>query len=417
MAMRLWLIGLSFVLGGAMMAPKALAAATSEWDQPASALADQIAGILGPGQAQLTVRNLSTLPAGEIPVIRKLLEQNLKGRGVLTSGAESANSIQVTLSESARERLWVAEVVEGSQARIAMVRLDFASAPASPAEAHVVLRKERFRGIAPSDEPIVFAAELNGAILLLHSENITELASSELGWKEQMRFSVSPMQNQTKDPRGLLLLSGNEDRFKVFAPGTQCNGVHSNDPAGSAGAGEWTVHCQVSDDPWPILEGSNTNAASNLKAFFNGARNYFTGVVTPSVGVDLPPFYSAALLPRPGGGVALLINGIDGRVQIVENSALRTVAGTRDWGSDVAVLGSGCGAGPQVIASGSGEAVSDSLRAYEVPALEAVPASAPLAMDGAIKALWPAPDGKSVFAVVQSAGNRYEVDRVTAICN
>ena len=58
----------------------------------------------GPGQAQLTVRNLSTIQTSEIPAIRKLLEQDLKARGVLAGGAESANAIRVTLSENARER-------------------------------------------------------------------------------------------------------------------------------------------------------------------------------------------------------------------------------------------------------------------------------------------------------------------------
>ena len=71
----------------------------------------------------------------------------------------------------------------------------------------------------------------------------------------------------------------------------------------------------------------------------------------------------------------------------------------------------------QVIASSSGEATNDSLRAYELPALEAVPASAPLAMNGTVTALWAAPDGKSVLAVVRSAASQYEVDRVTALCN
>jgi hypothetical protein len=102
---------------------------------------------------------------------------------------------------------------------------------------------------------------------------------------------------------------------------------------------------------------------------------------------------------------------------MAENGALKTVSGTRDWGSDFAVLHSGCGAGVQVIASGSGEATNDSLRAYELPALEAVPASAPLAMDGTVTALWTAPDGKSVLAAVRNAANQYEVDRVTALCN
>ena len=65
----------------------------------------------------------------------------------------------------------------------------------------------------------------------------------------------------------------------------------------------------------------------------------------------------------------------------------------------------------------SGEAVSDSLRAYEIPALEAVGTSAPLTMDGAVTALWTAQDGKGVMAVVRNAAAEYEVDRVTALCN
>ena len=157
--------------------------------------------------------------------------------------------------------------------------------------------------------------------------------------------------------------------------------------------------------------------ATVFKAFYNAARNYFVGVVTPGVGVDLPAFYSAALLPRTAGNGALLIDGVDGKVQLAENGALAAVAGTRDWGSDVAALRSGCGTGTQAIASGSGEAVSDSLRAYEVPALEAAPVSAPLAMEGTVTAMWPAPDAKSVFAIVRKAANQYEVDRVTALCN
>jgi hypothetical protein len=153
-----------------------------------------------------------------------------------------------------------------------------------------------------------------------------------------------------------------------------------------------------------------------LSAFYNSARNYFTGVVAPAPGVDLPPFYSAALIPRAAGSAALVVGGIDGKVQLVENGALKPIAGTRDWGSDFATIQSGCGTGPQIIASGSGQAASDSLRAYELPALDAVPVSAPLAMEGTVTALFPAPDGKSVLAVVRNAVNEYEVDRVTASC-
>jgi hypothetical protein len=219
-----------------------------------------------------------------------------------------------------------------------------------------------------------------------------------------------------RDPRGILIAAADGNRFTAFTPGTECNGAFSP-PAETAVPPHngWTVNCHASDDPWPIAV--DASGAPQLKAFYNSARDYFTGVVSPSAGVDLPPFYAGALLPRSAGYGALLIGGIDGKVTMAENGVLKVVTGTRDWGSDFAVLHSGCGARVQVIASSSGEATNDSLRAYELPALEAVPASAPLAMNGTVTALWAAPDGKSVLAVVRSAANQYEVDRVTALCN
>src|SRR4051794_7284496 len=91
-AMMLALSGLAGMAACVAQTPQA----TSRWTQPAAELAGQIGDILGPGQAQLTVRNLSTIETSEIPAIRKLLEQDLKARGVLASGIESANLIRVT---------------------------------------------------------------------------------------------------------------------------------------------------------------------------------------------------------------------------------------------------------------------------------------------------------------------------------
>ena len=99
----------------------------SRWEQPAAALAEQIAGILGPGQAQLTIRNLSTIPDERFPADSEIAGAGFESARRVVSGAESANAIRVTLSESARERLWVAEVVEGNETQVAMVHVDAAS--------------------------------------------------------------------------------------------------------------------------------------------------------------------------------------------------------------------------------------------------------------------------------------------------
>jgi hypothetical protein len=164
------------------------------------------------------------------------------------------------------------------------------------------------------------------------------------------------------------------------------------------------------------------NGALRTRAFHSANHNFFTGVITPSPGVELPPFYSATLLPRALGNSALVIGGIDGTVEIIENGAMKPVAGARDWGSDFAVLQTGCGTGMQIVASNSGQGEADSLRAYELPAQDALAASAPLGMNGSVLALSASPDGKSILAVVRlpaepGRGNEYEVDRVTATCN
>ena len=384
--------------------------APSPWQQPAAALAEQVADLLGPGQAHLTIRNLSTISIDQIPSIRRLLTQELKTHGVINSGAESANVIRVTLSENAHERLWVAEVVEGVQTRVVMVRLDpgRAQQPQS-ASGLTMLRQTIF---ATSDQ-VLAALETSNGVVLVEPEEIVIFVQTPDGWHEQKRVGMGQTRALTRDPRSVVYPSTDATGFEAFTPGTACAGAYQSEKG-------WTIHCHESDDPWPLawpiaLPDPNNGAAS-IKAFYNAARNYFTGVVTPNVNLDLPPFYTAVQFPRPNG-IGLLIGGIDGKVQILETAPLKTIAGTRDWGSDFAVLQTGCGSGTQIVASGSGEASSDSLRAYDLPAQEAIPASAPLAMEGTVAALASSPDGKSLIAIVHTAANQYEVDRVTASCN
>ena len=406
-----WLAGLAW----------ASAQAPGKWAQPALELAGQIADLLGPGQAQLTIRNLSTIQTSDIPGIRKLLEQDLKARGVIAGGVESANAIRVTLSENARERLWVAEIAEGSETRVTMVHVDAGASLPGVAGERMVLRKElvsglfhRIGGVA-RDNPILAAAEINGHLVVMFSDSISVFSSVSGGWSELNTFSMD--RRLSRDPRGVLIPAADGGTFAAYTPGAECMGSYSLPLNGGTPNSGWTVRCGASDNPWPVYQSPDASGAPSLKAFYNPARDYFTGVVTPGVGVDLPPFYIAGLIPRAAGGAALLLAGVDGKVQMVENGALRSVAGTREWGSDFAVVRSGCGTGTQVIASSSGEAANDSLRAFEFPALEALPTSAALAMGGTVTAIWTASDGKSAMAVVRNAANEYEVDRVTALCN
>lgn len=398
-----------------------VAAPASAWEKPAADLADQIAAILGPGQAHLSMVNLSSISDGDMRAIRALLIADLKAHGIAAAGDESANIVRVSLSQSASRRLWVAEIAEGNQTQVAMVDAGPA-APQSPAiVSGVTLLSQR---VLVSGEPILAILETPAGIAALEPEQIAMFSHGIDGWREQQRLSIRSSRALARDPRGALLGYASGLNFEAWVPGAECSGsVASAGPPAS-----WTIECRANDDPWAITQppldqtawGTATAASTGIapiRAFYNGARNYFTGVLAGNTGADLPPFYSAALIPRAAGNSALLVGGIDGRMQLAESGTLHAVAGTRDWGSDFAVLRSGCGAGAQVIASSSGEATADSLRAYELPALEAVPASAPLSMGGTVTALTTAPDGKSVFAVVRNSQNQFEVDRVTALCN
>jgi hypothetical protein len=419
---RMWIIA---ALAAAMLQPGFAGAQKSDpgrWQKPVAALAQQISDILGPGQVRLTFEFKSSISPVDDLTIPMQLESELKSHGIYASDATSASTVRVTLSENARERLWVAEIVEGNRSQVAMVELGPATQPHVQPTGGLLLRSQ---AILDSHEPVLATLETAGGLIVLEPAQIVIYAQSPAGWSEAQRTAAPERSALPRDPRGALLGYANGSNFASWLPGVECLGsaVSSTPPA------NWSIDCHANDDPWAITQpdlnltdfGSD-GAAENVKvtpvrAFYNSSRNYFTGVLSPNPGTDLPPFYSAALVTRPAGGAALLIGGIDGKVQLVENGALHPVAGTRDWGSDFAVLKSGCGAGEQIIASGSGEAAHDSLRAYELPANEAIPASAPLAIEGTVTALWTAPDEKSVFAVVRSAADQYEVDRVTALCN
>ena len=379
--------------------------APGPWDRPAASLADAIASILGPGQARLVVRNNSTVPIEQIPAIRRLLEADLKSHGVLASGAESANTIRVTLSENLRERLWIAEIVEGTETRVAMVHVEPGASQQQQSGGGVTLRKQ---SLFTTSSQILALLEIPNGLVLLEPEQLVIETRSGDGWQQLKKTRVGQSRPLARDPRGLLVPTSEGPGFDAFLAGSRCTGAYAD--------AAWTIHCHESDDPWPILPTANAATAASLKAFFNAARNHFTGVVTPNLAVDLPPFYTAALISR-ADGPALLLNTLDGKLEILSGNALKPIAGTRDWGSDFAALQTGCGAGTQIVASGSGEALNDSLRAYDLPALEAIPASAPLSMDGTVTALWAAPDGKSLIAIVRTrpTNTRWIVLRQAAI--
>jgi hypothetical protein len=403
--------------------------AQSPWQQPASDLASQIASILGHGTARLMIHNLSSLPVDEIPAIRKLLEQDLRASGVAASGAANDTIIRVTLSESARDRTWVAEVIQGDNTQVAVV--DVPQGPPLPSNprAEMILRRV---SLYESKEPFIGGFEFDNEMVLLTPHAVKHEVLADEGWEEQHNIPIPARPPLARDPRGLLLPTAQRRGFEAWLPGLHCTGSLGDLKE------QFTIDCHPSDDPWPLTTTAaipsspassptpnpppnpppplqTVPATPRIRAFYNGARDYFTGVVSPSQGVEIPPFYSAVNVQWKTPN-ALVFGTIDGKILLADEGKIITLNGTSDWGSDFATIHEGCGSGLPIV-SGNGNSNTDTLRAYQITGSDASPSSTPLPIEGTITALWSAPDGKSVLAVIRNAQNQYEVDRVTALCN
>lgn len=410
--------------------------------QPAAELAKKIAAIAGPGPAKLTMSNRSSLTAEEVAAIRKLLDRDLRGLGVVSqasdSGAESATAIRVTLSANSRGGLWVAEVREGTDLHVAMVEVNLPSQTAAPSTGAITLGKTLlWRQSGQVLDLLVLASAANRRMIVLEPERIVSYSMPSGGsdanaWRQDREFAIAHGRPFPRVMRGRLFAgaaNGSGHLFDAYLPGVQCSGEERD--------GQLAVNCEDGDDPWPLPGSSSLSLnaepdspapASSVeqKAFYNSAKNYFTGVLSPGFGLRLPPFYDAAVLARARGAAAIL-SAIDGKVFMIENGALKHVAGTRDWGSDIAAIHSACGSGTQLLTSASGAGATDSLRAYEVAGAEASPVSPALDIDGAAMAIWPSADGRDATVVARTESTvgpqgpgqqeEYEVYSVTPHCN
>ncbi|HEY1807086.1 MAG TPA: hypothetical protein VGG42_00930 [Acidobacteriaceae bacterium] len=406
--LRLWIWGAALVCLGGWLVPWAHAAT---WEQPASNLARQIAALSGPGPARLLIQNTSTLPANDVSVIRRLLEQDLRGLGVLSGGNDSATLIRVTLSQNLQGGLWVAEVQEGTETRVAMLAVPLAPAAPSGNGGTITIRRAL---VITEDAPVldakIFVTGGVQRLVVLEPERIVtyERNAAALGssaWNQDQSFPVTHSRPYPRDLRGELV-AATDHPFDAWLPGVHCSSGETAAGVGTA----LSVTCADSDDPWPI--------STRQSAFFNALRDNFTGVLAPGLGMDLPPFYEAGEVPHETDA-GLLLTLVDGRVLLIDGGTIKPIAGANDWGSDFALLRSGCGSGAQVLVSGSGAAgAGDSLRAWEIAGREASPVSAPVSVDGAVTAIWPSADGTSATVIVRrDAPLRYEVWNGSALCN
>jgi hypothetical protein len=385
--------------------------AAEDWQPPAADLAHQIAALTGPGGITISIRNNSSIAADDVLIIRRSLLNELSKLGIsVKQGTDAATIVRVTLSQNARQGLWVAEVQQGPEIRVAMVNVPTAASATTQQGTLLQLRKALLFAQA---EPILDAQLISlpgdlpstSHLVVLSAEQLAIYHHDTTAWVKDQTFAITHSRPYPRDVRGRLQPSM-ASLFNAYLPGVVCTASQPVMPSATGIA----LTCADSDDPWPT---------GSRKAFYNSSRNYFTGVMVPNQGPETEPFYSVAELVQKRG-TTTIYSEVGGQVRIYDGGTLKSLAGSRDWGSDLAAVQSGCGSGAQLLATASGDATQDSLLAYEIAGRDAIAASSPLPVDGRITAMWPAA-GATTPAVTMIVEKRqplgYEAYSVSVVCN
>jgi hypothetical protein len=377
----------------------------SNWSDPAEQLAHQVVAVTGPGAVNLEFTNRSSLTKPDFDEVRRQVLTRGAALGLrLVRAEDAAATVQVSLSENVSNYIWVAEIHLGNnESSVVMISLPRPeSASTSHESAPVTIRKIL---LWSQDDRILDAAVLEGSpahLVVLDSNRATLYRFQDSRWQMEQSFPVKHSRPWPRDLRGRIVVR-KDHLFDTYLPGVYCQST-TTAPLG--------LNCRDSDDPWPL--GAEQGA---LNAFFSPARNFFPGALTPGIGkqTTAPAFYSAAALPRDKYTLWLLTT-VSGQVHLLDG-VTDQAAGRLGWGSDIASVHSGCGSGWQVLATQSGEATTDSVRAFEIVDREPVPVSQPLDFNGSITAMWTESSGSGAMVVSHnSETGKYEAYRLNLTC-
>ncbi len=373
--------------------------------RPEAQLAEKIAAVTGPGVVALEVTNRSSIPPSEADGIRRGLTAFLADSGIrVFEPDQAAATVQVTLSESLQNYVWVAEIQQGtndpSVAMVATPRPDSAINPQSAPP----LTLQATQLVSQTD-PILDAAILEGnprRMLVLGENAVTVFEFKDGHWVPGQALAVNHDHPLPRDVRGRIMLR-KDHLFDAYLPGLICR---------STNASPLTLNCLRSDDPWPLQ-----TEDFGVSAFFAPARNFFTGALVPGIGQQksAPAFYSAAALPRSKYAL-WIFTGVDGQLHLLDGMNHQIEANIH-WGSDLAGVHAACRPDWQVLATSVGSATDDSVRVFEFADREPVAVSQALQLNGNITALWTAQNGDSATVVVRDSDtSSYEAMQLTLTC-
>jgi hypothetical protein len=377
----------------------------ADWQVPAGQLAQRIAGITGPGAVAVTVVNHSSLTTAEADDVRRKLLSELAAYGIQTSASEqAASSVQVSLSENLQGYLWVAEIHQGTSEPV-VIMLSVPGAGEGASQKPSVPLSIRKSLIWSGDQRILDLAVINGNpshLVVLEPERIALYRQQNGSWQLEQSLPLVHVRPWPRDLRGRIVLR-KDHLFDAYLPGVYCRS--------SAGA-PLTMGCDDSDDPWPL-----TGNPGDPRAFFSGTRNFFPGALSPGIQkqANAPAFYSAAALPR-NQYTLWIFTGVDGRVHLLDGVSDQVLPQLA-WGSDIASVRSGCGAGWQILATSRDDDAGDHVRAFEILDREPAAIGPAVEFQGYITALWSV-DETTVAAISRnSETGKYDAYTLSIDCH
>jgi hypothetical protein len=377
----------------------------ADWRRPEAQLAEKIVVITGPGVVALELTNHSSITPSEADQIRRGLTATLANSGVrVLEPDQAAATVQVTLSESFQNYVWVAEIQQGTnEAGVAIVatpRPDSAISTQSvpPLTLHATQ-------LVSQPEPILDAAILEGnppRMLVLGENAVTVYEFKDGHWVPGQPLAINHDRPLPRDVHGRIILR-KDHLFDAYLPELICRSTNTSPLA---------LTCSRSDDPWPLQ-----TEDFGVSGFFAPERNFFTGALVPGIGQQksAPAFYSAAALSR--GKYALWIfAGVDGQLHLLDGMNHQIEANIH-WGSDLAGVHAACRQDWQVLATSAGSGADDSIQAFEFADREPAAVSQALPVNGNVTALWTARNGDSATAVFRdSETGNYEAVQLTLTC-
>jgi hypothetical protein len=307
----------------------------------------------------LEQQNLSALPEDEWLSFRSLFEAELRKAGFEVSNGSSAEPrIRITLSDTARGFLFVAEVVSSDNRQTVMLPW---SKPAVDDEKSRLNITKKLLWTQP--EPILDVLLLDpDTLLVLSVSKVASFHSAGGAWTPGASSSLVLPRPVPRDPRGRL--EGTSGGFRAYLPGVTCTGAVQPD---------LKITCAPGNETWP-----------DAHVRWISDRNLLESDAVKG------PFYTTA------NGVFVMAEGH---------------TSPEGWGSDIAPIQSACGA--TVIAT-STATDHDSAQAYQ----NTTPISDPLPLPGTVTALWPSEMPREVTLVVHNlqTGN-YEASRLGLACS